>query len=378
VNDRPTDESPQLPPPAAEPWPLRLLRDAGFGLITVDPALIVGFCNPAAAALLGRPPEEIVGKPLLEFVPPERRALARRQLERTLRSGEAADFEVLHQTGSDQRHIAVTVSPVRDGDALTGLSVCLRDITRSIRMLRAVSDTQKMAALTAMAGAVAHHFNNMLGGVITTLDFALAGDDPDALRRAVSSSLSALARANLISCNLLAFAEGDHSDSPLVDLTDAVKRHAAAQRARLRPRGITVDTRLEPMHTLVPTRCVELILANLTANAVEAMPNGGILRLELGRNARGDILLTVCDNGTGLPPEHAQRAFEPFFTTKHGPGAEGAEHCGLGLAVVHGIVKDLGGTATLATGPDGWTCCRITLPNPAAGSAMAEPGPPGG
>ena len=373
MNDRPADQSQAPPPLAAEPWLVRLLRDAGFGLMAVDPDLTVIFCNPAAAALLGKPSEEIVGKPLLDFVPPERRALARRQLERALRAAEPADFEVLHQVGADQRHLAVTISPVRDGGQLTGLSVCLRDITRLINMLRTVSDAQKMAALTAMAGAVAHHFNNMLGGVITTLDFALAGDDPDALRRAVTGSLSALARANLISSNLLAFAEGDHSDSPLVDLTDAVKRHAAAQRARLRPRGITVDTRLEPMHTLVPTRCLELILANLTANAVEAMPNGGILRLELGRNARGDILLSVCDNGTGLPAEHAQRVFEPFFTTKHGHGSEGGEHCGLGLAVVHGIVKDLGGTATLATGPDGWTCCRITLPNPAADSAMPQP-----
>ncbi len=373
MNDRPVDESQASSPSAAEPSLARLLRDAGFGLMAVDRDLIVGFCNPAAAALLGKPTEEILGKPALDFVPPERRALARRQLERTLRGGEPADFEVLHEVGSDPRHLAVTVSPVRDGSELTGLSICLRDITRSINMLRAVSDARKMAALTAMAGAVAHHFNNLLGGVITTLDFALAGEDPDALRRAVTGSLSVLGRANLISSNLLAFAEGDHSDSPLVDLTEAVKRHAAAQRARLRPRGIAVETRLEPMNTLVPTRCLELVLTNLTANAVEAMPNGGILRLELGRNAHGDIVLAVCDNGTGLPPEHAHRVFEPFFTTKHGPGYEDGGHCGLGLAVVHGIVKDLGGTATLATEPDGWTCCRITLPNPAADSAMPQP-----
>jgi signal transduction histidine kinase len=265
----------------------------------------------------------------------------------------------------DPTWLAVTISPIIDpAGRRTGISVYVRDVTRRMDLERDMAQSQKMSALGALAGQVAHHFNNVLGGIITSLDFALqTGDDPDTLRRAMRTAVSSLTRASSLTQGLLVFAEGTPSDSTLGDLTETVRRFAAQLQPKLAAQDIRFELDLEPVHAWLPVKRIQIILENLTANSREAMPDGGALRIELRAVLdEPKAVLRVADTGCGICPEDLPRVFEPFFTTKCPEVCTSSPHAGLGLAVVHGIVKEMGGSVTLCSTQKDGTVCSVSLP----------------
>jgi len=223
--------------------------------------------------------------------------------------------------------------------------------------------SQRMSALGGMAGAVAHHFNNVLGGIITSIDFAQESDNPQTLRRVLKNTVAAVSRANKLTLGLLAFAEGDSTDPAAAEIHQTVRNFVNELLPRLKSRNIFLETDLSPVMAIMPVKRICTILDNLTANACEAMPSGGRLTLQLVQEHK-EIVLRVSDTGTGMPAEAANRLFEPFFTTKTGTSRD--DHIGLGLAVVHGLVRQLGGTADLTSKPSDGTTCTIRLPMPRA------------
>jgi CheY-like chemotaxis protein len=117
---------------------------------------------------------------------------------------------------------------------------------------------------------------------------------------------------------------------------------------------ITVGPGLVPV--LADRAQLEQVLVNLAVNARDAMPDGGTLAIAVS-GYEGGVRMTVVDDGTGMPEEVRERAFEPFFTTK-----ETGQGTGLGLATVHGIVTDSGGTAEIESVPGRGTAVTIMLP----------------
>ena len=340
-----------------------LTRTAGIGIIATDENLVVRSCNAAAEELLGRQAGELLGQQLIGIVPPERTELAHKLLERILQSGESADFQLryAHPNGSTSQ-LAVTASPVKDGERSFGMAVYIRDISRQVSLLRDVAQAQKMAALESVAGAVAHHFNNVLGGAITTADFALASDDPELHKRTLGITVAALSRANELTHGLLAFAEGEHTDTILVDIRQTVERYVNGLAAMLAARHIHLDTDIRPVAASAPPKGLTQVLDRLIANAAEAMPGGGKMKIELLPGQEGEVVLKVSDSGPGISDHLLPRIFEPFFTTKQPERDRSSDHPGLGLAVVYGIVKDLGGTINVTSTPESGTCFMVRVP----------------
>lgn len=341
-----------------------LCRQAGLALIATDEQLNIRFWNDSAARMLGGSAEEMIGRPIASIVPDDRRELAERLCERTLTRGEIGELEFDYRnTLGDALCLAVTLSPITtEQSQRIGVSVFVRDVTRRMDLERSAAHQQKMAALGTMAGQVAHHFNNVLGGIITSLDFAQGHDNPDILRRAMRTAMTALSRANRLTQGLLAFAEGDRSECPLDDLSQVVQRFLVDLAPRLAEEQVRLETDVDPIKGLVPSRRVTTILEHLSANAREAMAEGGALRIEL--KPFGDepkAILRVADTGCGITPENLPRVFEPFFTTKC-EQYDAAQHAGLGLAVVHGIVKEMGGSVSLCSTMSGGTVCSVVLP----------------
>jgi PAS domain S-box-containing protein len=342
----------------------RACRDLGMALIVADDALNVRFSNGAAEQLFGKPADALRGQFVPDLVPASRRQLVERLLRRVLDRGQVREFEYRHRMpdGGDA-YLAVTLSPLRDdAGAGIGVSVCARDVTRGMDVVREVAEAQRMSALSLMAGAVAHHFNNLLGGVITTLDFAQASTNPEMLRRALRTTSSALARANGVTRSLLAFAEGSRSDTPTAGATDTVREFVADHAAAWAEHGIAVETDLDSIDEQVPVKPVLNVLEALTSNACESMLDGGTMRIALKPGPAGGVTLSVADTGEGIPAENTRRVFEPFFTTKHTQDPNVPDHVGLGLPVVHGIVKALGGKVTLESKIGAGTICVINLP----------------
>jgi two-component system cell cycle sensor histidine kinase/response regulator CckA len=355
-----------MPAEPMEQFLKSLCEHAGIAIIATDDQLFIRFWNDAAEQMFGYSAAAALGQPIWLIIPPDRHSLAQRTFDRALGRAETSEFDIRY-TGPQDRscYLAVTISPVSgESRQVVGISICVRDVTKGMELLRDVAETQRMSALGSMAGAVAHYFNNLLGGAMTALDFVQDASDPEVLRRALRTAISALGRVTVLTYGLSTFAEGDHSETSAASVVDTVRAYLAQKEEDWLRLHVHLETDLDSIDVAVPVKRLFTILDVLTTNACEAMPGGGILRIELKPGPGDTFVLRVGDTGAGVPQEQIRHVFEPFFTTKRALETGQPEHIGLGLAIAHGIVKDLDGTITLEQGKEGGTICIVCLPRP--------------
>ena len=239
-----------------------------------------------------------------------------------------------------------------------------------VRRREAVEDqlrhTHKMEAVGQLTGGVAHDFNNLLTAIQGNLRLARRHMPPEGTGYLDGIALAAT-RGEQLSRQLLTFARREPAQISVLDLNAAIRATAP-----LLEKSIRADITLE--YTLIPGPCtvrispidLELALLNLVANARDAMPEGGRIRISTAyaelagradRLAGAFVALSVSDTGRGMPPEVRARAFEPFFTTK-----EVGKGTGLGLSSVYGFARQSGGTAEIESTPGRGTTVRLLLP----------------
>ncbi len=227
---------------------------------------------------------------------------------------------------------------------------------------------QKLEAVGRLAGGVAHDFNNLLLAIRGYTEIALrAGARGEDTRDEIEQIQSAADRAAALTSQLLAFSRQQVLRPQVLDLNDVV---GGMEKLLRRLIGEDVDLEAvvadEPVCVDADLGQLEQVLANLAVNARDAMPRGGRLVLEVSSVALGDeaatdlppgryAVLAVSDTGCGMDAETAAQIFEPFFTTK-------SDGTGLGLATVHGIVQQSGGSIWVSSEPGAGTTFRVHLP----------------
>jgi len=247
---------------------------------------------------------------------------------------------------------------------------------------------QKMEAVGRLAGGVAHDFNNMLAvinGYAELLLMRWSATNPD--RSPTEEILRAGQRAAALTRQLLAFSRKQITAPQVLDLAEAVMQTQKMLR-RLIGEDIELVTLPEPGagRVMADPAQIDQLLVNLAMNARDAMPSGGKLTIRVGREVflRPNVgypdavpagryaLLEIQDTGCGMTAETLAHVFEPFFTTK--PVGQGS---GLGLATVHGTLKQNGGFIQVQSAPGQGTCFRLYLPAlpEEAGSERAAPEP---
>ena len=248
----------------------------------------------------------------------------------------------------------------------------LREIEEKCRALEVERETlekqlrkaQKMESIGTLAGGIAHDFNNILGIILGYAELALLeAPNNDTLNKNVEQLIQAVDRAKKLVKQILTFSrEGDETPKPLV-VNPIVKEVLEMLRSTL-PTTINIQHYIqkEALTLLGNPTEVHQILMNLCTNAAQAMQGkAGILRVELKEiespSGLSYLGLTVSDTGDGIPPDILERIFDPYFTTKK-PG----EGTGLGLSVVHGIVKRYGGGIKIDTKPGKGTTVTVKIP----------------
>jgi two-component system, cell cycle sensor histidine kinase and response regulator CckA len=266
-----------------------------------------------------------------------------------------------------------------DGDEGPQFAWVLRDLSEQTRLQDELRQAQKMDAIGRLAGGVAHDFNNLLT-VINGWCEALSSASAEERAAAIDQITSAAAKAAHLTGQLLSFGRKSAPNPCVLDLNPVID-----DVGRMLRRVIGEDIRLEaalldtPAFVRIDHGQLGQVLVNLALNARDAMPRGGCLRIETAREtldaraaARGAlapgtyITLTVTDTGTGIPPEVMDRLFEPFFTTKTDRGT------GLGLATVHAIVHQAGGTIAAVNVPGGGARFILRLPEAQEGCPAGE------
>ena len=316
---------------------------------------VIQAVNPAATRILGWSSEEMIGRPVFDFVHPEDHALSKAALTHA-RSADLPIFEnrYRHKDG-DYRFMSWVAAPEKGLIYGSG-----RHITEERRREQELADaqeklrqSQKMEAVGQLTGGIAHDFNNLLVGITGSLELLqrrLAAGRVDGLERYASTAITSAQRAAALTQRLLAFARRQPLDPKRVDANRLV---AGMEDLLRRTLGPSIALEMVMSGGLWPTCCdpnqLESALLNLAINSRDAMPKGGRLTIETAnvhlddayaRTQGGEVKagqyvsIGVTDTGVGMPPDVIEKAFDPFFTTK--PLGQGT---GLGLSMVYGFVK---------------------------------------
>ncbi len=334
------------------------------------------FANGATAAVLGAAsPEALHGMNLADLALPQARPLIEERMD-LVQAGAAVplmrySIRKLDDTGT------LEIESVSIPFAFQGRSTVLtvaRDVTTRVRLEADLRQAQRMEAVGRLAGGVAHDFNNLLTVITSYSELILAGLPDDAtLAKDVREIHHAADRAAALTRQLLSFSRRQVLQPQSVDVSEAVRDTEALLR-RLISSEIKIVSRLDPAagRILADRGQIEQVIVNLAVNARDAMPEGGTLTIETRRIDAVDEPATArCskqtahyssivfrDTGVGIDAETMRQIFDPFFTTKAvGRGT------GLGLATVHGIIEQAGGTIVVDSHVGAGTTFRILLPS---------------
>ncbi len=362
----------------------RLLADATSDLIySYDTTLELTGINRAAARSLGLEPSEALGKPLDQLGFPEPTLAQWKRMTQEVINTRNAVREVVEVAvpPGESFFYDTVLQPVMDaGGDIVGFRGGSRDITERKRAEKALHESeqqlrqaQKMEAVGQLAGGIAHDFNNLLTVIIGNSSLMQASMNPeDANLELVADIREVAERAAALTRQILAFSRRQLLKPEVLLLNDVVTSLDTLLKRTL-GEDIDLSFSMAPdlLRTEVDPHQIEQVLLNLALNSRDAMPSGGILRVETN-NVRLDtsfcedhsgiqpgayVVLSVSDTGIGMDEEVKSHIFEPFFTTK-----EVGKGTGLGLSTVFGIVKQSGGSVFVYSEPGQGTTFKVYLP----------------
>ncbi|HEY2804328.1 MAG TPA: PAS domain S-box protein [Gemmatimonadales bacterium] len=355
------------------------LDAAANAIVITDREGIMVWVNPAFTRLTGFSAEEALGKNPRDLIKSGAHEPAfYRDLWQTVLAGNVWHGEMTNRRKDGTVYPEEqTITPVKDAQGkITHFIAIKQDLTEAKRLEAQIQQAQKMESVGHLAGGIAHDFNNLLG--VITVFGELAGDGlpaDDPRRADLQNIQDAVQRAATLTRQLLAFSRQQVLHPRVLD-PNAVITDLMKMLGRLIGEDIEMITELDKNagRVRIDTGQLEQVLVNLAVNARDAMPRGGKLRIatspvQLDNNAAhqqgleragGYAVLTVSDTGSGMSAETQARAFEPFFTTK------GTKGTGLGLATVHGIIRQSHGNIVISSTIGTGTTLTVFLPQVAS------------
>ena len=365
-----------------------ILETMPDAVIVTDGAGRYVLANRAAGRLLGMDPSDLIGlgpdeqpwKSLDEAGNPIEHD--QRPIVRALRGEQVSMIQRIQAVDGREVIVRVASAPFRDeAGAIVGAVHLVHDAADEFARARQVAEGARLRALGQLASGVAHDLNQYLGLVVGYGDLAMAALNREVVdAAAVRDSLTTMIRAAEDGAEavrrLLLFARPS-VDGPAgrVELGEVLRETAKLTAPRWRDaaqqqgRPIAVDLEVEG-EVAVDGWETDLreAFANLVLNAVDALPDGGVIRLA-ARPEAGRVVAEVSDDGVGMSAETRERLFEPFFSTK------GEGGLGLGLAIVFGIVERHNGTIDVESAPGRGTTFRLAFPAAARAEGMRSTAP---
>jgi len=338
---------------AAEKEQLRVtLRSIGDGVITTDTNGKIVLVNKVAEDLTGWTQKEAVGMPLskvFHIVSEITRETLGNPVDKVLESGLTiglANQTVLIDRFGKERVIADSGAPITDGDGnIIGVVLVFRDVTHQRKLEEELLKAQKLESLGVLAGGIAHDFKNLLTAILGNISLIKTyGNPDDKTYKRLTEAEKACMRASDLTGQLLTFSKGGAPVKRLMSSLGELIRDTAS--FAVSGSNVRCDFYLEsglwPVE--VDEAQISQVINNLVINAQQAMPEGGAITIRVENETRSDegfptsddrryVVITVKDEGIGIPKDYLTKIFDPYFTTKQ-------KGSGLGLATVYSIIKN--------------------------------------
>jgi PAS domain S-box-containing protein len=351
-----------------------LLEVAPDGVVILQRGLI-RYANRAAGALLGLPEAELLGRSLGEFMDDDEVAVMRERLDAMKRGEQFAPRPYRARRKDGTTVVAEIASILVEHDGAPAVLAIARDVTDRAALAAQLERTERLAALGRLSAGMAHEINNPLAFVSLSTEslerrLRALSIEPETRRELaglIENIARGTARVATIVRDLKAFSrdgEADRGPSALDDVLSTALRlvaHELSTRATVKRETPTLP------HVAGAAGKLEQVFVNLLLNAAQAIPEDRMGHIMLRATIEPDaVVVSVADDGVGIPREQLDRVFDPFFTTK--PVGVGT---GLGLSICHGIVTAVGGSIRIESEERRGTVVHVRLPRAAEEPAIA-------
>jgi PAS domain S-box-containing protein len=354
----------------------RIVTTTQEGVWTVDAAQRTTFVNQRMAEIVGYKPEELLGRSVLEFIPPEETGLlANKFAERRAGVHDRYEHHFIRKDGS-RVAVQASTSPLLDDDGtFAGALAMVRDITELRQLAARALHGQKLESLSVLAGGVAHDFNNLLAVVLGNIGVARSELPAEAPAQVMlADAATAASRAAELTAQMLAYAGKGRFVVQRLNLNRMIGEQLQLLSAVISKKAVLLTEFAEALPEIEgDVAQLRQVLMNLITNASDALGDGpGVITLQtsvieadrallasayvsdnLSPGPR--VCLTVRDTGCGFEAAAHARIFDPFFTTKF-------TGRGLGLAAVVGILRGHHGAVLVESTPGLGSCFRVLLP----------------
>jgi len=345
-----------------EEFRARLLESFPDLILVVDLEERYTFVSSRVRDLLGCQPSDMLGKKISDL---EDHSPDLASLYHTVASGHqafgAAEYGARHQDGTWRTMRAAGSQLVDAEGTINGVIISVRDITIERKLEQQVVQSERLAAMGAMIGGVAHELNNPLTSIMGVSELLQDTETNETSRKQLAMLQQQARRAAEIVQNLTYFSRPPAPGKSRINLVEVVERTLNLHAYSLRKNNITVDFLKElgmPYALGDPHQLMQVFL-NLIVNAEQAIREArdkGTLRIRVGKGD-GTVWVSFHDDGPGIPKENLPSIFDPFYTTKR-PG----RGTGLGLSICKSVMKEHNGSVEAANAPDGGAVFTVTLP----------------
>ncbi|KPJ51148.1 hypothetical protein AMJ40_00640 [candidate division TA06 bacterium DG_26] len=334
-----------------------ILESISSGILVVDLTQIVTTFNEGAQKVTGVPSEKVLGREV-GSIPGWQKGFAQTISDTVLMRREVQNREVEIIDASGRRiPLGITTSLLRSGNqTILGAIAIFRDISEIKELQEKVRRSDRLALVGQMASCVAHEIRGPLCSISGFAQLLSSKEASDKTKKYAQIIVGEAERIETIITDILGWAKEIRIERRPVDLNHIVIDVSKSLEEKARKAAVAIQTELEetlPVISADPEH-VRAVVYNLATNAIQAMKDGGVLRIETSRDGDG-VTLEVSDTGEGIPRELQSQIWEPFFSTKKAG-------TGLGLAITRRILEAHGGTITLSSIPGQGAKFSVVLP----------------
>ncbi len=338
-----------------------ILGSVPIGIVAFDAEMKIVEANPQATGLIEL--GDYIDKSLAKGTDNKIWQGWSEQLNSAVSSGKSCRFDDVSYTSADKtKLLRIICAPLEETGTAKHIGgiITIEDVTETVDIERKLANTERLAAVGKHASKVAHELNNPLDGILRYINLAMRIVEQENLQKPkeyLTQCRQGLMRMVQIVSELLEFSRSTYTPLEYVKIEQVIEDALKTTESSAEAADISIIRNYTFGLPQVRSGNLFQVFCNLAKNAIDAMLNGGELRISTSLTAYDTIVVELRDTGTGFPPESTEAIFEPFYTTK-----EGGKGTGLGLAICRDIVESYHGRITAQNAPDGGSIFTVHLP----------------